>query len=221
MPSQTQAEIQSLPAEERSLKSATTGSAEVDPVSFSDDTRLTSLFSTLGLQGDNVDPQTFQQFTSKVSTIADELGADPRDLMAVMRFETGGTLNPAEKNKAGSGATGLIQFMPKTAQSLTGAESATAAIKLMESMTPVEQLDYVKKYLAPFKGKLNSLDDLYMAILYPKAVGKDPDFALFEKGTKAYWQNKGLDLDKDGVVTKSEATSKVRNYANRGGQVEA
>ena len=168
-----------------------------------------------------MDPENLVKFTTKVSTIADELGADPADLMAVMRFETGGTLDPKEKNQAGSGATGLIQFMPKTAQSLTGADSREAAIKLMESMSPVEQLDYVKKYLAPFKGRLKSLDDVYMAVLYPRAVGKDPDYALFERGTKAYWQNRGLDIDKDGIVTKSEAASKVRNYNSKTSQVKA
>ena len=116
------------------------------------------------------------------------------------------------KNQAGSGATGLIQFMPATAKGLTGAESKEAAIKILEDMSPVEQLDYVKKYLAPFKGKLNSLEDVYMAVLYPKAVGKDSDYALFKRGTKAYWQNRGLDLDRDGVITKLEAASKVRDY---------
>jgi len=151
-------------------------------------------------------------FMAKVSKIADDLGADPADLLAVMKFETGGMLDPTEKNKAGSGATGLIQFMPSTAKSLVGATSKEAAIQILEKMTATEQLDYVKKYLAPFKGKLNSLDDVYMAVLYPKAVGKDSEYALFEKGTKAYWQNRGLDINKDGVVTKAEATKKVSSW---------
>lgn len=191
------------------------------PISYENDSLAADLFTTADLRGGNVDAQTLEAFQSKVVDIADDLGADPRDLMAVMRFETGGTLNPAEKNRAGSGATGLIQFMPSTAKELTGAESKEAAIKLMESMSPVEQLDYVQKYLAPFKGRLNSLEDVYMAVLWPKAVGKDPDYALFERGTKAYWQNRGLDLNKDGVITKAEATSKVRSFNDRKGMVEA
>lgn len=149
-------------------------------------------------------------FEAKVDKIAKDLGADPEHLLAVMNFETGGTFSSSVKNRAGSGATGLIQFMPDTAKELTGAETKDAAIKLMESMTPTEQLDYVKKHLGRFKGKLNSLEDVYMAVLYPKAVGMDNEYALFKKGTTAYWQNRGLDLDKDGVITKAEATSKVR-----------
>jgi hypothetical protein len=165
-----------------------------------------------------------KNFNTKVVDIAKDLDTDPSHLLQVMKFETGGTMSSTVKNQAGSGATGLIQFMPATAKGLTGAESKEAAIKILEDMTPVEQLDYVKKYLAPFKGKLNSLEDVYMAVLYPKAVGKDADYTLFrrgEEGTKeytAYWQNRGLDINKDGVITKLEAASKVRNYK---GPVEA
>lgn len=153
-----------------------------------------------------------EDFTSKVKDIAKDLDADPDHLLAVMNFETGGTLDPAVKNKSGSGATGLIQFMPSTAKALTGASTKEAAVNLMASMSPTEQLDYVKKYLEPFKGKLKSLQDVYMAVLYPRAVGKDNDYALFKKGTTAYWQNRGLDINKDGVVTKAEATKKVSDF---------
>jgi len=158
-------------------------------------------------------PQNMPEFESKVNDVAASLGANPADLMAVMKFETGGTLDSAEKNRAGSGATGLIQFMPETAKNLTGASSKEAATQIMASMTPTEQLDYVQKYLQPFKGKLNSLEDMYMAVLYPKAVGQDPNYALFKEGTKAYWQNRGLDLNQDGVITKAEAAQKVSDYA--------
>lgn len=153
-----------------------------------------------------------EEFHSKVKDIAKDLGAKPEHLMKVMSFETGGTLDPKQKNKAGSGATGLIQFMPKTAKELTGAHSEQAAIKLMEEMSPTEQLDYVKKHLSRFKGKLNTLADVYMAVLYPKAVGKDSQFALFREKTRAYWQNRGLDLNNDGIITKEEAAKKVETY---------
>lgn len=195
---------------------------DIEPVSYDPiDTLTTDLFSTTNDMAPMDTPPVSPEFVAKVHEISTDLGANPRDLIAVMRFETGGTFDPAEKNRAGSGATGLIQFMPSTAKDLTGADSKEAAIKIMESMSPVQQLDYVQKYLAPFKGKLNSLEDVYMAILYPKAVGKDPDFALFERGTKAYWQNRGLDLDKDGVITKDEAASKVRSFNATNGMVEA
>ena len=46
-------------------------------------------------------------------------------------------------------------------------------------------------------------------MLWPAAVGKPDDHVLFSAGTKTYDQNKGLDIDKDGKVTKSEAATKV------------
>jgi len=58
-------------------------------------------------------------------------------------------------------------------------------------MTAVEQLGYVEKYFMPFKGKVETLEDAYMAVLYPKAVGKDLGYVLFEKGSKVYEQNRG------------------------------
>ena len=52
----------------------------------------------------------------------------------------------------------------------------------------------------------------------PAAVGKPDDFVLFGKGAiegytgKAYEQNKGLDANNDGSVTKAEASAKVQQY---------
>ena len=55
-----------------------------------------------------------------------------------------------------------------------------------------------------------------MAILYPKAIGKGPDYVLFKSGTVAFAQNKGLDADKDGQVTAQEAASAVRRKYQKG-----
>ncbi|MEF8731684.1 MAG: transglycosylase [Candidatus Accumulibacter meliphilus] len=150
------------------------------------------------------------EFKTKVITIATELGVNVDYLMAAMAFETGGTFNPAVKSLAGSGATGLIQFMPKTAIGLGTSTDDLA------KMTAVTQLDYVKKYFLPYQGRLKQLEDVYMAILWPKAVGKDNDFVLFAAPSMAYQQNKGLDSNKDGKVTKAEAAAKVRAKLNEG-----
>jgi hypothetical protein len=143
-------------------------------------------------------------FRDKVRKIAGDLGCDPNFLMAAMAFETGGSFSPSEKNKAGSGATGLIQFMPNTA---IGLGTTTAALA---KMSAEDQLDFVAKYFDRQKGKLHTLEDVYMAILLPTAVGKTDNHVLFQKPSTAYDQNKGLDLNNDGQVTKAEAASKVR-----------
>lgn len=142
-------------------------------------------------------------FKAKVIKISNNLGIDPNDLMAAMAFESGETFSASIKNQL-SGATGLIQFMPSTATSLGTSTTALAA------MTPENQLDYVEKYFAPYKNKLNSLEDVYMAILWPAAIGKPTTFVLFSKPSAAYTQNSGLDADNDGNVTKAEAAAMVR-----------
>lgn len=142
-------------------------------------------------------------FKSKVISISGTLGCDPSHLMSAMAFETGESFSPSVKNKV-SGATGLIQFMPTTAKSLGTTTAALAA------MTAVQQLAVVEQYLTPFKNKMHTLSDVYMTILFPKAVGKPEAFVLFAAPSKAFVQNQGLDKNKDGVVTKAEAAAKVQ-----------
>jgi hypothetical protein len=58
-----------------------------------------------------------------------------------------------------------------------------------------------------------------MAILWPAAIGQAPEFPLWVrnlKHTKAYIQNAGLDRNKDGIVTKQEAASKVKDLLAEG-----
>jgi hypothetical protein len=113
-------------------------------------------------------------------------------------------------NAAGSNAVGLIQFMPSTAAALGTSSDALAA------MTATQQLDYVKLYLTPYRGRLKTLEDVYMAILYPAAIGRGSDYVLFSSGTTAYSQNAGLDTDGSGFITAGEAAARVRLEYERG-----
>ncbi|TNE46301.1 MAG: lytic transglycosylase [Deltaproteobacteria bacterium] len=146
---------------------------------------------------------TTPEFRQKVADIADRLGMDPQHLMAVMSFETGGSFSPSIRNRT-SGATGLIQFMPSTARGLGTSTDALAR------MDPMQQLDYVEKYLKPYAGKMNSVEDAYMAVLWPAAVGKGPNHVLFSSPSIQYRQNSGLDTNGNGQVSAFEAASKVR-----------
>ena len=125
-------------------------------------------------------------------------------LLACMAFETGRTFDPAQKNLAGSGATGLIQFMPRTAIGLGTSVEALAA------MTAVEQLDYVARYFEPYKLRINTLPDMYLAILMPAYVSRPGGAVMFTDGTTAYRQNAGLDANTDGRITKDEAAQRVQ-----------
>jgi Transglycosylase SLT domain len=152
-------------------------------------------------------------FTAKTKEVADRLGMDHQHLLRIISFETGGTFDPAVKNRAGSGATGLIQFMPDTAKALGTTTEALA------KMTPEQQLDYVEKYLTPYKGKLGNLKDAYLAVLKPAALGQGLDAPLFTRDTdgKAYLQNAGLDTGGKGQVTVGDALGAVMRTTTGGG----
>jgi hypothetical protein len=151
-------------------------------------------------------------FKERVIWVADNLGCDVNHLMACMAWESGETFRADIKNAAGSGATGLIQFMPSTARGL-----GTTTAKL-SAMSAEDQLRYVYEYFRPYVGKLNNLGDLYMAILWPKAVGKPDHFVLFDrsKTPTAFRQNAGLDVNHDGLVTRAECLVKVNGKLAKG-----
>ena len=143
-------------------------------------------------------------FTEEVNNLSSELNVPVGALIAVMDFETGGTFSTDVRNAAGSGATGLIQFMPKTAAALGTSTEELA------TMSRSEQMQYVRKYFAQFPQiKGGNVDDVYMAVLWPKAIGKPDGYPIFRRGTIAYRQNAGLDTNGDGTVTKFEAARKV------------
>lgn len=144
-------------------------------------------------------------FRDRVNWIGRDLHLPVDDLMCCMAWESAQTFKPNIQNAAGSGATGLIQFMPQTAAAL-----GTSTVALAH-MTAEDQLNYVWKYFEPYRGRLKNLGDIYMAILWPAAIGKPDTYVLFDRhtGPKAYMQNKGLDFNKDGKITRYEAYSRV------------
>lgn len=140
--------------------------------------------------------------------------ADPNWLMACMAFETGETFSPGIRNAAGSGAVGLIQFMPSTAASLG------TSIEALAAMSAEAQLQMVEAYFKSWTGRLKSLGDVYGAILWPGMIGKPDTAVVFDQADSAhpklYVQNKGLDLDKNGKITKAEIVARVQKELDRG-----
>ena len=144
-------------------------------------------------------------FIERIKTLSKSIGCAPVNMLACMAFETGRTFKPDKRNSIG--ATGLIQFIPRTAEDLGTTTNELAAL------TRAQQCDWVEKYFK--KGPLRkvpapSLEDLYMAILWPVAVGKSNAYIIFKAGTKQYSQNNGLDIGKKGYITKHDAATKVR-----------
>jgi hypothetical protein len=144
-------------------------------------------------------------FAQKVKEIAHSLDVPAEWLMAVMYTES--RFNPRAKNLKGSGAVGLIQWMPATAK-----DFGTTSEELL-AMPAETQLEYMFAYLQRVKqkyGDFDSLTDFYLAILYPKAISQDYCYSLFSKPARAYKQNAGLDENKDGRVTVSDIDKRMR-----------
>lgn len=145
------------------------------------------------------------EFRARIFQICDRFmwaAEQPSHLMSCIAWESARTFSASIRNAAGSGAVGLIQFMPFVAHALD-----TTTLRLA-GMTPEAQLDYVEKYFEPYHTRIRTLPDMYMAILLPKYVGAGSGAVLFSEGI-AYRQNAGLDGNSDGKITKGEATARV------------
>lgn len=156
----------------------------------------------------NVTPE----FRREVAAMAARLGTRPEYIMAVMSFETGGTFSPSKQNPS-THATGLIHFMPATAQGMLAEDGVDVtparAREIFAAMTPLEQLPYVERYLAQrkFQGRLGTLEGVYTAVLSGRARSNGDD-VVFGPGVN-YNANSGLDWNGDGQITAAEATNPV------------
>jgi hypothetical protein len=164
---------------------------------------MASLLAVWGLA------DTSDAFKRELLAMSERLDMNADDLGAVMSFETGGTFRADILSAAGNGAVGLIQFT-KDAEPLVGKTRAE-----LGRMTPVQQLKYVEKYLAPAKGALRTSTDHYMAVFSPRGIGHGPDFGLYfedaptQKERDRYRLNKALDTNGDGTITVGEAAAPV------------
>lgn len=150
-------------------------------------------------------------FLSKLVRESKKEGLNPDYLLGVMGFETGLSFSPSVRNPI-SGFIGLIQFGPEAATALG------TTLEELGAMTAERQLDFVFEYYRRVLGdrKINTLSDHYMTVFSPRAIGKAPDEAVYFASStdpvenRRYEQNKGLDRDNDGVITVSEASSRVQ-----------
>lgn len=127
---------------------------------------------------------------------AKELGVNPNDLAAVISFETGGTFSTNARNPTSS-ATGLIQFMDGS-DGKNDKKYYGNTRDEFGSMLPLQQMDYVVKYLKERDIKAGD----GVAELYDAVAGYG-----YRKGSAGYEGNKVWDVNKDGVVAKGEAVT--------------
>lgn len=186
-----------------------------------------------GIYGDTMDAEVYPDeaakivFFAKLTEIGLELNPDNQNLAnqiaAAMNLETDKTFSPKIKNPT-SGATGLIQFMPQFAPDDVGKTTDELA-----AMNPLEQLKYVKEYLAGKqqeaeqrgKGKMRTVNDVYWAIFGPSYMGERPDKVAYPSGSPGAAENQVHDLNNDGAITVGEAVQNVIRMAVNQGEKEA
>lgn len=138
-------------------------------------------------------------------------GKQPSDvnyMLSCFALETGTTFSTSIQNPS-TKATGLIQFMPKTAKQDLG-----TTIEDLAKMDFDTQLDYVFKYFSQYGyiKKCSRLQDYYLSIFYPAHVGKDPDLVVAKSGSTIYSQNSGFDKSKRGFYTVGDIASTVEEF---------
>jgi hypothetical protein len=148
-----------------------------------------------------------EAFLKKLQEVCDYLKIHPSWLMIAIKIESG--FNRKAYNRI-SRATGLIQWIPRyVAQFLkVGTDHKRIVAKIM-SMSGVEQLELVRVFLSPYRGKMTDQYQTYLAIFSPNALGKPETFIIGKRHDaghkgKAYEWNKYLDHtygNKDGKIT--------------------
>ena len=150
-------------------------------------------------------------FLKAIEDLSEKRGINQSQLLGLIASES--SFDPKAVNKD-TGATGLIQFMPEVAESL-----GTTTDEIRE-MSRAEQVKLIDKYF-----DMNKLPDnptagqLKTNVLMPAYTDKSDDFELMTKNKQftdgeagnpnTYFQNQGLDSNKDGFITIGEAGGSV------------
>ena len=156
-------------------------------------------------------PSNRAAFAAKVIDISKRLDIDPNWLMQVIYIETAHSMKASARNPY-SRATGLIQFMPNTAVELG------TTVEELQTMSNLDQLDYVYMYLRPYKKKLKSFRDLYFSVFFPRAMDKPGSWTLKTDtitAAKIAKQNPAYDIDLDQKITVKEVEKVILKHDPR------
>ena len=142
------------------------------------------------------------EFLPELRDVAARIETRPEWLLNVIASES--SFIPSVRNRLPrQTASGLLQIIEDTA---AGLGTTTAAIRRMNA---VEQLRLIEKFFTPFRGKLNSLGDVYLAVFRGVVVAGGPDTVVApldgsRKERRIYYLNRGLDVNRNGRITKGE-----------------
>jgi len=174
---------------------STTGALDVNPLA---DPRPEARYET-EFRGEVELPEEIKadpEFTSAVSALASKYNISDQEVYAVIQGESG--FNPAARNP--SGATGLFQFMPTTAEELG------TSVDAVMNMSPVEQVALYDNYLE--RWNYNGDNRLGIMQAAPAYAGRGPEEVIYAEDSAAWEQNPGWRELNDGPIT----VRSINNY---------
>jgi hypothetical protein len=146
-------------------------------------------------------------FGRAVERSAAQLDLPVEWLMAVIYASS--RFDPSGGDYRELGAVGLIPF------SETSAAQLDVSLPRLAQMTAAQQVPYLTRYFEGIHikyGPLETLTDLYLAVLYPAALGQDYCYSLFSKPAPAYQRHNHLDTDHDDHVSIQDIDRYLKQY---------
>lgn len=144
-----------------------------------------------------------KEFLREIKVLSEELNVPPSLLL--IKFYIESRIKPTEKNSK-SGASGIYQAMWFTLpKGMTTAKFRT--------LSATEQLKYYRQYITPYKSYIRPghIEDLYVANICPAALINKQE-VLYKRPSKEYNQNTGLDINKDGKITRKDIRKIIESY---------
>jgi uncharacterized protein (DUF2345 family) len=122
-----------------------------------------------------------QDFLSAVQSLAKKMGGKPIELLALMMFESAGTMSPSITNSLGY--TGLIQFGNSACTTLSKYYKTTITTSMLRQMSRVQQMEWVDKYFSYWMKTKNvqppmTLAQMYILVALPGYVNSPPNATL-------------------------------------------
>ena len=145
-----------------------------------------------------------EEFITETRKIAAELGVDPNLLLA--KFYVESRIDPTKKNKD-TGASGIFQIM------WFNLPDGMTLVKFRQ-LSATEQLKHYRTYILPYKKYIKEIEDLYVANICPAALIEGRKI-LYKYPSKEYTQNDGLDVNKDGKITRQDIRKVILRYLTK------
>ena len=164
-----------------------------------------------------------QDFLSAVQALAKKMGAKPVELLALMMFESAGSMSPSITNSLGY--TGLIQFGNSACETMSKYYKTNISTAQLRQMSRVQQMEWVDKYFSYWIKTKSvkppmTLAQMYILVALPGYVNAPANETLAGPNGPNYpiWKaNPGwrVDAPSNNVITRESIGNAPRKFIPR------